>query len=100
MTEEKQEEVPDVLGEHGRMNMLIEMMRNLQQQEFEVETLQLINGVQDHVEIPGQPGVTFGDRLKQYREGQQRLLEKHPALQVHLDQMKREEQASNNGKEA
>lgn len=76
--------VPDALGEAGRAQVLAQQLQRLQQEIFQVETMQLANGHEASEPVPGvfdrgEP-ISYEERLKKLRAAAQALFDAYPEM--------------------
>lgn len=70
-------DIPDLLGDEGRLQLVENTLRDLQMQKASVELQQTINGSDSGAAIPGTQ-LTYGERLTQIDEGIRLLAAEYP----------------------
>lgn len=67
------DQTPDVLGTKGRARIVAQLLADLQEQKFRLQTMQVVNGHYDNDKVPG-AGFTYEERLTKLRESEANIV--------------------------
>jgi hypothetical protein len=77
--------IPDALGAQGRVQVMVNKLREIQGREADVVMTQQLNGDPGDAECAGAGGLTYDEAIKKFKEMQERLLAANPELRQQVE---------------